>query len=120
MHLEVTFKHLKPKEEIRRRADALFKKLERFLDPAAEGTLTLTAEHEETIVDFGLHAHGHHFQANSQDGDLRTAIDRAFHTMEKNLRRAKEKRVDGWQKHRPARADGFTDGSGDSADEQYA
>ena len=41
MHLEVTFRNLKPREEVRQRSQVLFEKLERFLDESTDGHLII-------------------------------------------------------------------------------
>jgi ribosomal subunit interface protein len=106
MHLEVSFKNLKPREEVRRRAQALFAKLERFLDPASDAKLVLTAEHGRCVAELTVVALGEIHQLQEEDEEIKPAIDRAFHRIETTLRRAKEKRVDRW--HRGVgKADGF-------------
>ena len=114
MHLEVTFKNLRPRTEIRRRAEALFGKLGRFLDASAEGTLVISVEHGRTLTDLTLSTRGQVFQASDEDEDLRTSLDRTFHTVETSLRRAKERRID-----RRRRAGGVAeDGFGHALDEE--
>jgi|JI61114BRNA_FD_contig_71_701859_length_653_multi_2_in_0_out_0_2 ribosomal subunit interface protein len=109
MRLEVTFKNLQPKEEIRRRASALFGKLERFLDSSSEGLLILRAEHGRTITELTVSARGQVFQASDEDEELRTSLDRTFHTIETSLRRAKERRVDRRRRNDGEVTDGFVD-----------
>jgi ribosomal subunit interface protein len=94
MHLEVTFRNLSPREEVRKRADALFAKLHRFLDPASDAQLNVGVEHGKGIVELVCTSHGNVHKASEEDEDLRTALDRAFHTMETQLRRSKERRID--------------------------
>jgi len=94
MHLEVSFRNLNPREEVRRRAEALFKKLERFLDPAAQAQMTVSIEHGLAVIETVLTTRGTTYKVQEEDPDLRTAIDRAFHNIEHQLRRAKEKRTD--------------------------
>lgn len=93
MHLEVTFRQMKARPEIKKRADALYSKLERFLDPAADGQLILGNEHGATAVELVVTTRGHVAKASEEDDDLRTAMDRAFHRVEDQLRRAKDKNV---------------------------
>jgi ribosomal subunit interface protein len=93
MHLEVTFRNLAPREEVRRRADVLFSKLQRFLDPAAEGHLTVQIEHNAGRMELVLTTRGTVHKAKEEHEDLRTAMDRLFHRMEMQLRRAKERRI---------------------------
>lgn len=107
MRLEVTFRGLKAKDEVRRRGEALFKKLERFLDPAAEGKLMLSAEHGVTVSELTVSSNGTIHKATNEDEDLRTSIDRTFHTIETSLRRSKERKVDRWHRHRTGEVDGF-------------
>ena len=103
MHLEVTFKHLTPRPEVRRRAEALFGKLERFLDPSAEGALIVRREHGAFVTELTVSGqHGVH-QVHAEHDDLRTALDKTFHRIETPLRRAKEKSVD--RRHKGVRAE---------------
>jgi len=113
MHLEVTFKNLRPRDEFRRRAAALFKKLERFLDPSAEGALIVAVEHGHAILELVVTAHGDVHKVIEEDEDLRTALDKLFHTMEGQLRRSKSRRI---TKRRGGEvADGFVEEEADSA-----
>ncbi len=106
MHLEVTFKNLRPRKEVRERAELLFSKLERFLDPASDGQLTVQIEHQDAIVELVVKAYGETHTALEEEDDLRTAIDKTFHTMETRLRRHKERRVDARKSGAPE-VDGF-------------
>ncbi len=94
MHLEVTFRNLNPRDEVRNRAQMLFGKLERFLDPAAEGQLVILSERGASRVEVVLTSRGAVHKASEEDEDLRTALDRLFHRLENQLRRAKERRID--------------------------
>lgn len=115
MHLEVTFKNIKARDEIKKRALALHKKLEKFLDPASEGTLVVAVEHGNAILELRINAYGDVHVAVEEDPELRTALDKAFHTMEIQLRRGKEKRVANRRDVEPE--DGFvTDSPSASAD----
>lgn len=115
MHLEVTFRNLRARDEIRRRADALYAKLERFVDPAAEGTLVITHEHGVTITELTVVTSDGVHKAHDEDEDLRTALDRTFHKIENHLRRAKDKRIA--RRHTGgAKAEGFVP-AGDLSDE---
>lgn len=118
MQLQVTFRGTKPRDEVRRRAETLFGKLERFLDAASEATVVVSREHGSFEVEITVHAHGRTFQAKDEDEDLRTALDRMFHTIETTLRRAKEKRDDRW-KAGGDKPDGFVPG-GPEDDEELA
>ena len=51
------------------------------------------ASHGSTVLELVVTKKGHTFKAQEEDGDLRTALDRVFHTMEGQLRRAKERTV---------------------------
>ena len=94
MHLEVTFRNLQPREEVRKRAQTLFAKLERFLDPAAEGLLTVAIEHGAAHLEMHVTTRGVVHKSTEEDPDLRTAMDRLFHRLETQLSRHKEKRID--------------------------
>jgi len=106
MHLEVSFKNLRPRDEIKTRAQALYTKLEKFLDPASEATLLVNVEHGKAILELVIRTAGETHLVTEEDAELRAALDRTFHTMEVRLRRSKEKRVDRHRKGAPAE-DGF-------------
>jgi ribosomal subunit interface protein len=94
MQLEVTFRRLNPRDEIRKRAEVLFAKFDRFLDPAAEGQLVVTVEHQQAICELVVKSRGQVFKAETADEQLRASIDLVFHNMEEQLRRFKDKRTD--------------------------
>ena len=94
MNIEVSFKGLKPRVEVRERASTLYKKLHRFLEPASEAHLMVSVAHGNAIVELVVSRKGHTFKAQEEDSDLRTALDRVFHTIEGQLRRAKERTKD--------------------------
>ena len=92
MQLDITFRNLRARDSIRERAEALYNKLERFLDPAAEGQLVLTIDHSMAVVELVVASHGQTYKVAEEDPELRTAMDRMFHVMESQLRRSKERR----------------------------
>lgn len=94
MNLEVTFRNLNPRDEIRKRAATLYGKFERFLDAAAEGHFIVSIEHDAAICELVVKSRRHTFKAEEQDPDLRTAMDKVFHNVEEQLRRFKDKRTD--------------------------
>lgn len=115
MHLEVTFKNLRPRKEVRERADLLFSKLERFLEPASEGQLTVQVEHQDAIVELVIQAWGETHTVLEEESELRAALDKTFHTMETRLRRHKERRMDARRTGAPE-TDGFAVADADAED----
>lgn len=107
MHLEVSFRNLRARDEIRARAQALYDKLEKFLDPAAEGQLVVGVEHGNAILELVIRTAGEVHTVTEEDSELRSCLDKVFHTMEVRLRRSKERRVDGRRRSVPPNADGF-------------
>ena len=115
MSLTVTFRNLSPREEIRRRGDALFAKLERFLDESAEGQMIVSVEQHETVVEVVVTSRGRVSKGEERSDDLRTAMDKAFHTVEEQLRRTKDKRTSARRGKRRDRETGFVGvGAGDA------
>lgn len=106
MHLEVSFRNLRARDEIKQRAQALYEKLERFLDAAAESQLVVAVEHGNAIMELVVRAGGEVHTVTEEDADLRSALDKVFHTMEVRLRRSKERRIDRGRKSVPP-GDGF-------------
>jgi ribosomal subunit interface protein len=94
MHLEVSFRNLRPRDEVKTRAQALYAKLEKFLDPASEARLVVTVEHDMAIMELVVQTAGEVHTVNEEDPELRAALDKVFHTMDLRLRRSKERRVD--------------------------
>lgn len=92
MHLEVTFRNLNSRAEVTKRGQALFKKLHKFLDSASEGHLTVSVEHSQAIIELVITAHGQTYKTHEEHDELKAAIDLAFHRMETQLRRGKERR----------------------------
>jgi ribosomal subunit interface protein len=99
MHLEVTFRNLNPRDEVRTRAEALFAKMEKFLDPAAQAHMIVSVEHGMACVEVVLTSRGTTHKVAEEDAELRASLDRAMHSLEYQLRRAKEKRTN--RKGRP-------------------
>lgn len=112
MHLEVSFKNLRPREEVKTRAQALYAKLEKFLDAASESSLLVNVEHGKAILELVVRTGGETHLVSEEDDELRAALDRTFHTMEVRLRRAKEKKLGRRTKSTPP-PDGF---AGDDAE----
>lgn len=107
MHLEVSFRNLKARDEIRVRAQTLFDKLERFLDSSTEGQLVVAVEHGNAIMELVVRSGGEVHSVTEEDTDLRASLDKAFHTMEDRLRRSKERRGDRVRRSLPPAEDGF-------------
>ena len=100
MQLDVTFRNLKAREEVRQRAKALFERnLGRFLDPASEASLIVSVQRGVKNLELRVTSRGNTHVASVDDAELRTALDKVFHTMENTLRRAKERRTD--RRHEP-------------------
>ncbi len=109
MGLQLSFRNMKPRDEVRRRIEALYAKLERFLDPAADTHVLVGVEHGFAVVEIVVAARGETYKATEEHDDLRTAIDKLFHKAEEHLRRAKDRRVSR-RKSAPPEADGFVAG----------
>ena len=106
MSLIVSFRHMRPRDEVKARANALYSKLERFLDPASESQFTVEVEHGQAVVELVVTARGETHKVTMEHNDLRTAMDKLFHKMEEHLRRSKERR-DTRRRSRPPEMDGF-------------
>jgi ribosome-associated translation inhibitor RaiA len=117
MHLEVTFRNLNPRDEIRRRAQALYDKLDHFLEQAATGHMIVGIDHGAAIVELVVTTRGQTYTVKEEDPDLRAALDRAMHSAENQLRRAKELRTN--RRARGEEEDGFvpegTEGEADAS-----
>ena len=118
MNLEVTFRNLRAREEVRRRAMALYKKLHRFLDPAADGQVIIRTEHGSVIVEGVITSEGETHKVTEEAPEIRAALDRMFHTMETSLRRGKERRRDRRGRGVDDELDGFVVDSADGDDDE--
>ena len=115
MPLEVSFRNIRPREEIKKRAEVLYSKLERFLDSDADGHLIVNVEHGQAIIELVVVTHGDTQKAAEEHEELRTALDKVFHTMEMQLRRRKERRVE--RRRGGDKVDGFELGADDEGEE---
>jgi putative sigma-54 modulation protein len=116
MALEVSFRNIRPRDEIKKRGEVLYGKLERFLDPDAQSDLTVAIEHGQAILELVVVTRGDTLKAEESHEELRTALDKLFHTMEMQLRRRKERRED--RKRRGGeRPDGFVAPDDDEDDD---
>jgi len=95
MNFEVSFRNIRPRDEIKQRATVLFNKLHKFLDAASEATLLVDVEHSAAVLELVVSSRGETHKVVEEHADLRTALDKTFHTMEKQLRRSKERRLAG-------------------------
>ena len=101
MHIEVTFRNLQPRAEIKKRVEVLFGKLHKFLDPSSEAQMNVAIEHSVAVVEIHVTAHGHTHKVSDEDADMRTVVDRVFHKLENQLRRNKERVKDHKHTGRP-------------------
>lgn len=101
--LQVTFRNLNPREEVRQRAEVLYQKLHRFLDPAAEAQMLVGVEHGSAVVEMTVTSRGHVHKVVEENEQLRAALDGAMHRMEEALRRGKEKKGSSRRLQRQAR-----------------
>lgn len=93
MQLHVTFRNLAPRDEIRRRGHALYDKLHRFLDMAADGHMVVGFEQHDAVCELVVTTRGQTFKGVERDADMRTAMDKVFHGVEEQLRRFKDRRT---------------------------
>ena len=114
MSLTLTYRHMKPREEINRRSQALYAKLERFLDPAAESHMIVAVEHGDAVVELVVNSRGETHKVHEEHDDMRTALDKLFHTAEMQLRRSKERRTS--HRHDVDEVDGFESADDDGDD----
>jgi ribosomal subunit interface protein len=105
--LQVSFRNLRARDEIKTRAEVLYDKLERFLDTASEASLVVAVEHGKAIMELNVRSGGEVHTVTEEDDDLRAALDKSFHTMEDRLRRSKERRSDRIRRSVPPTEDGF-------------
>jgi ribosomal subunit interface protein len=118
MNLEVSFKNVRPRDDIRQRSQALYKKLERFMEPASEGRLVVSVEHSSACLELVVSAHGQVHKVEVEEDELRTAVDKVFHTMEVTLRRQKGKVTDRRQEG-ARRQDGFVTPDEDEDEDDF-
>ncbi len=94
MRFEVTFRHLTPRPDLRDRANELYGRLAHFLDPAARGMLIVDASNGRARAELLVATGGETHKSVGEAGELRAAVDAAFHGIVDPLRRHKERRKD--------------------------
>ena len=80
--------------------------------------MLVNVEHSSAVIELVVSTRGEVHKVEVEDSDLRTAIDKVFHTMEVTLRRSKERTQD--RRHtRQGREDGFSNEGGEVDDEEF-
>ena len=99
MQLDITPRNYQPTKRVR---DTVEERAERFSKYAEVDRVrvTLTAEHVEQICEIHLHALGKDFHSKASSEDMLSSVDKATATLEKQLRRYKDKRADARKKGR--------------------
>lgn len=83
-------------DELRQQIEDKFGVLDKYLDSLASGHVTVSwdgGKDEETVVRAQVRGPGHHFEASDTDRDPTTAVDKAHHKLETQIRREHGKEI---------------------------
>jgi putative sigma-54 modulation protein len=104
MRLDITFRNLKPDEELRQVVSRRLEKVSRFLRPPIEAHVVLHEEKHRQLVEVSVSGAGEAAHvASAESDDMRTAIDMVMHKIESSLRRSHDRRVDHRRGHTTGR-----------------
>ena len=92
MNIELTPRNYQPTRRVRDSVEERAEKFSKYAQELQQVRVTLTGEKLDHICDIHLHAYGKDFHANASDDDMLVAVDKASASMEKQLRRHKDKR----------------------------
>ncbi len=94
MRLDVTFRHLSPREGIKERVEERASRLERFLEPSSSVALIFEATRGTVVAELLVSTRGDLVKATAQGHELRGLVDEVFHAIEHPLRRVKERHAE--------------------------
>ncbi len=103
MQIQITARHLELPAAARAFAEDRLEKLQRINSDILAIHLIVSAEREGHSAEITLRVHQHDIVIFEKHEHVRTAIELAADRVEEQLRRLKEKRIDGRQRHEGGR-----------------
>lgn len=91
MKINITGHHVDITDGIRQHVSDKLQRVKRQLDAPVEINVTATVEKLKQKISINMHALGHDFHVNKDNGELYTAIDEAVDVLHRQIREHKEK-----------------------------
>lgn len=107
MRLDVVFRNIEHTDALKERADKKFAKVARYLKEPVEGHLVLWVQRHRHVAELTVTAAGEVFRAQEESDDMYSSIDAVNNTLERTVRRRKERVVDLHHAGPPVEIDGF-------------
>lgn len=94
MQISVNGRHMEVTESLRKYAEERFGKLEKYLPPASQATITLAVVRKvHHIAEASIKANGLMIQASEETGEMYSSLDLLLEKIERRVRKYKEKLV---------------------------
>lgn len=93
MKMKTTARHFEATPELIDYADERLRKLKRFWDGILKVDVVMSVEKFRHIAEVNVHVGGHDFAAREESNDMRAAIDKAGKSLEKQMKKFKDKVV---------------------------
>ena len=101
MRIHFTGRHMDVTDALKEHATEKLQRLERLVDSSVEAHVTFTVEKYRHLADVTLRTNGLSFAVAKETNDMYSAVDRVVDTLERKIRRHKERVAD--RRTRPAK-----------------
>ncbi len=94
MNITITFRHLDPSDAVKKYAHDKVGRLQKFLKQPMTAAVTVALEKLDHVIEVRVSAGDGHFHGKEQSEDMYASIDKVVDKIERQIRTAKEARVD--------------------------
>jgi len=98
MKLTTTARHFEASPELIEHTEKKLKKLKRFFDHILHVNVIMSLERFRHIAEVNVHVNGHDFTAKEESGDMKTSVDRATKSLERQMKKFKGKIISNHQR----------------------
>ena len=94
MRIHFTGRHIEVTDALKEHTTSKLERLERLVDSSVEARVTFTVEKYRHEADVSIRTAGYSFVVTKQTDDMYSAVDRVIDTLERKIRRHKERLTD--------------------------
>lgn len=86
MNISITFRQMDATEAVKGYANDKVAKLQKFLRQPLHGSVTLSCQKMQNLVEVDLHSGGQHYHAHDTNEDMYATIDMVVEKLERQIR----------------------------------
>lgn len=101
MKLTTTARHFEANQDLLEHTEKRLEKLKRFFDHILHVDVIMSVENFRNIAEIKVHVNGHDFTAQEESKDMILSIDNAAKSLERQMKKFKEKIISNHHKPRP-------------------